>query len=182
MKKLPYILTVAIILMTGCNTKKLDQKTATELIKKEYQYPRVLDYDIFCSDPEHARNILKAGLEEKGLVIVQRTQKLKDIGKPLIQFTEAARPYFLPTSKEDKESYIQKVKIADEVFDAIKTVTIGSSGNKAIVEYTAIRNNTVFASLLKKGLSRVKEHKAYFLLTENGWQIVKKSDVEFIAF
>lgn len=182
MKKLPYILTAAIILMIGCSSKKLDQEMAIELIKKEYQYPKVLDYDVFCSDPEHARKILKAGLEEKGLVIVQRTQKLKDIGKPLIQFTKAARSYFLPTSEEDKEYHIQKVKIADEEFDSIKEITIASSGKKAIVKYTTMRKNTVFASLLKNDLSTTKQNEAYFLLTENGWKIVKKSDFEFIEF
>jgi hypothetical protein len=180
MKKLPYILTIAIILMTGCNTNKLDQKTAIEIINKKYQYPKVLDYDIYCSDPEHARKILKAGLEEKGLVIVQRTQKLQDIGNPLIEFTDAAKPYLLPISEKDKELHIQKIKIADEEFDSIKEIKMGSSGKKAIVEYSTMRKNTAFASLLKNGLLATKQHKVYFLLTENGWQIVNKSDFEFI--
>ncbi len=76
MKKLSCILTVAIMTMTGCNTKNLDEKTAVELIVKEYQYPRVLDYDIYRSDPQHARKVRQSGLEEKGLITVLRTQKL----------------------------------------------------------------------------------------------------------
>lgn len=180
MKKLPYILTVAIILMTGCTTNKLDQKTATELINKKYQYSKVLDYDIYCSDPEHARKVLKAGLEEKGLVIVKRRQKLEDIGNPLIQFTDSAKPYLLPTSENEQKLNIQKVKIAEEDFDKIKEIKIASSGKKAIVEYSTIRKNTVFASLLKNGLVTTKQHKVYFSLTESGWQIVNKSDVEFM--
>ncbi|MFE3872221.1 hypothetical protein ACFX5F_13410 [Flavobacterium sp. ZS1P70] len=79
MKKLSCILTVVIITITSCTNKTLDEKTAIELIKKEYQYPRILDYDIYRSDPEHARKVLNSGLEEKGMVTVQRTQKLKDI-------------------------------------------------------------------------------------------------------
>lgn len=180
MKKLPYILTVAIITMTGCNTKKLDEKMAIELINNEYQYPQVLDHDIYCSDPVHARKVLKAGLEEKGLVIVQRTQKLKDIGKPLMHFTDAAKPYFLPTSEDDKKINIQKVKIADENFDKIKEIKIWNSGKMAIVEYSTVRNNTIFGSLLRKGSSTIKEHKAYFILMENGWQIMNKSDVDLL--
>ena len=180
MKKLPYILTVAIIAMTGCDTKKLDEKMAIELINKEYQYPQVLDHDIYCSDPAHARKVLKAGLEEKGLVIVQRTQKLKDIGKPLIHFTDAAKPYFLATSEDDKKSNIQKVKIADEDFDKIKEIKIWNSGKMAIVEYSTVRNNTIIGSLLRKGSSTIKEHKAYFILMENGWQIMNKSDVDLL--
>jgi hypothetical protein len=73
-----------------------------------------MDYYIFCGDPEHAYRVLKSGLEEKGLVVVDRTQKLMDVGKPLVHFTAAAKPYLLPTSKEDTESDIQKIKIADE--------------------------------------------------------------------
>lgn len=34
MKKLSYILTVAIIAITSCTNKTLDEKTAIELIKK----------------------------------------------------------------------------------------------------------------------------------------------------
>lgn len=74
-----------------------------ELIVKEYRYPRVLDYDIYCSDPQHARKVRQSGLEEKGLVTVLRTQKLKDIGVPLIHFTDATQPYFLLASEDDKK-------------------------------------------------------------------------------
>lgn len=182
MKKLPYILTVTIILMTGCNMNKLDQKTATELIIKKHQYPRVMDHYVFRGDPEHALMILKSGLEQKGLVVVQRTQKLMDAGKPLVDFTAAAKPYLLPTSKEDIESHIQKVKIADEAFDAIKEIRIMSSGKKAIVTYSTVRKNTVFASVLKKSLPQTAEYTVYFVLTEDGWQLINKSDIEFIAF
>ncbi|MEA9414284.1 hypothetical protein [Flavobacterium sp. PL02] len=183
MKKLQQILTMTILLITvGCNTEELDKATAAELIKKEYHYPKVVDYDIFCSDPEHARKLLKGGLEDKGFVIVQRTQKLRDIGKPLITFTEKAQPYFLPTSHEDKEHNIQKVKIADEVFESIKDITSNSPGEKAIVSYTTIRTNTIFNSLFNKDLTTVKEHKAYFIRTKNGWQIMRKSDFEGINF
>ncbi|MFV8466969.1 hypothetical protein [Flavobacterium sp. LB1P62] len=180
MKKLSYILTVVIITITSCTNKTLDEKTAIELIKKEYHYPRVLDYDIYRSDPEHARKVLKSGLEEKGMVTVQRTQKLKDIGEPLIHFTDAANPYFLPTSEDDKKSNIQKVKIAVEGFGAIKEIMILNSGKMAIVEYSTVRNNTVFGSLLRKGSSRIKQHKAHFLLMENGWRIMSKSDVDLL--
>ena len=35
------------------------------------QFPKVVDYDIFCGDPVHARKVFDAGLEEQGLVVVQ---------------------------------------------------------------------------------------------------------------
>jgi hypothetical protein len=180
MKRLTYILTVVIITMTSCTIEPLDQKMAMELLIKEYQYPQVLDYDIYCSDPEHAKMVLKSGLEEMGLVTVKRTQKLKDIGTPLIHFTANAKPYFLPTSEDDKKSNIQKVKIADEEFGAIMEIKILNSGDKAIVSYTTMRNKTIFGTLLRKATSTTKPYKAYFILTESGWQIVKKSDIDLL--
>lgn len=178
MKRLTYILTVVIITMNSCTIEPLDQKMAMELLIKEYQYPQVLDYDIYCSDPEHAKMVLKSGLEEMGLVTVKRTQKLKDIGTPLIRFTANAKPYFLPTSEDDKKSNIQKVKIADEEFGAIMEIKILNSGDKEIVSYTTMRNKTIFGTLLRKATSTTKPYKAYFILTESRWQIVKKSDID----
>ncbi len=60
------------------------------------------------------KKVLDAGLENAGLVTVQRTQKLGDVGKPLISFAGKAQTYFLSTDEKDKARYIQKVKIADE--------------------------------------------------------------------
>ena len=180
MKRLTYILTVVIITMTSCTIEPLDEKMAMELLLKEYQYPQVLDYDIYCSDPEHAKMVLKSGLEEMGLVTVKRTQKLKDFGTLLIHFKANAKPYFLPTSEDDIKSNIQKVKIADEEFGAILEIKILNSGDKAIVSYTAMRNKTIFGTLLRKATSTRKPYKAYFILTESGWQIVKKSDIDLL--
>ena len=114
------------------------------------------------------------------MVTVQRTQKLNDIGEPLIHFTAEAKPYFLPTSEDDKKSNVQKVKIAVEEFGTIKEIMILNSGKMAIVEYSTVRNKTIFGSLLRKGSSRIKQHKAHFLLMENGWQIMSKSDADLM--
>ena len=60
------------------------------------------------------KSLLDAGLESSGMVTIQKTQKLKDVGKPLVQLTEKASPYLLPTADKDKVLDVQKVKIADE--------------------------------------------------------------------
>ncbi|TDE52692.1 hypothetical protein [Flavobacterium sp. GT3P67] len=180
MKKLSYILIIAIITVIGCTTETLKDKTVIELIRKEYHYPRIIDYDIYCSDPEHAQKVLKSGLEEKGMVTVKRTQELKDIGSPLIYFTDAAKPYFLITSEDDKKSDIQKVKIADEEFGKIEDIKIWNSGKMAIVTFSSVRKNTIFGELLRKASPIIKQHKAYFLLTQNGWQIMDQSDVDLL--
>ncbi len=143
MKKLSYILATMILIITGCQPKKLDEKLATALILEKNHYPTIVDHDIFCGDPTHAYTIFKSGLVEKGFVKVLQSKKLGDTTS-FISFTTAAKPYLLPTPKDDKISKIQRIKVADEEFGAIKEIRMMSSGNKAIVEYTTIRKKKCF--------------------------------------
>jgi len=92
MKKLPMLLWTAGLLLTGCTSKELSREEAFRLLQQGKQFPRIIAYDIYRSDPQYARAVLDAGLEIEGLVTVQRTQKLADIGKPLIEFTAKAKP------------------------------------------------------------------------------------------
>jgi hypothetical protein len=57
--------------------------------------------------PEQAKLAADSELEEQGLVTVVHVQKVADIGKPLIHFTDKAQPYLLETSEEDVRSDIQ---------------------------------------------------------------------------
>lgn len=181
MKKLTYILMIMGMIMTACNSDKLEPQTAVDLIQQEQLYPRILDHVVYCADPKHARKVLEAGLEEQGLVLVQRTQKLQDIKEPLITFTEAAKPYFLPVSEADKEIHVQKVKVADEEFSQLNDIRIGDSGKNAVANYTTIyKNITPFSSLLSKTLPKEKQRQAYFSLTNKGWKLVKEADVELL--
>jgi hypothetical protein len=50
--------------------------------------------------------MIDAGLEVQGLLTVKRTQKLGEIGSPLISFTDKAKAFLLPTSADDKASNI----------------------------------------------------------------------------
>ena len=175
MKKLLFTLILAGVILSGCNYgPKLTQDEALKIINKELKYPRVIDYDIFCSDPEYAKKLLDAGLEADGIVTVQKTQKLKDIGKPLVQLTEKANPYLLLTPNKDKALDVQKVKIADE---EVKDLTINPDGeNKNIVwvEYTTVyKNITPFSVLMKRNLNEQVRHKVQFSLTDNGWILQK---------
>jgi hypothetical protein len=148
MKKLPYILTVTILTMTGCQPKTLDEKLATTLIKEKNHYPTIVDYDVFCDDPEYAYTIFKSGLIEKGFVKVLQSKKFGDTTS-FVSFTAGAKPYLLPTPTDDKISKIQRVKIADEEFGAIAIIRIMNSGNKAVVAYYTIRKKNVLLLLLK---------------------------------
>ncbi|RKR05172.1 hypothetical protein C8C83_4505 [Flavobacterium sp. 90] len=180
MKKAVKILLALTFILTGCNSKGLDNKTAEDLIIQKYKYPKIVYYDVFCGDPVHARRAIDEGLEEKGLVTVDRTQKFKDIGNPLIHFTDSAKPYLLETPEEDKKYNIQRVKIADERFGEITRILSNTSNKEiTIVEYTIVRDKNDFGPLWKN-LDNKSKRKEYFYFTDEGWQIIDKSDVELM--
>lgn len=182
MKKLPYILTTVILIITSCQPKTLNEKLATTLIIEKNHYPVIVDYDVFCNDPAHAYTIFKSGLVEKGFVKVLQSKKFGDT-TAFVSFTATSKPYLLPTPKDDRISKIQRVKVADEEFGAIAAIRIMSSGNKAIVEYTTIRKKNVFAAVIKNGLRDTLNHEVYFIRTDDGWQLMdKKSELDFLSY
>jgi len=175
MKKLLFTLILAGAILSGCNqAPKLTQDEALQIINKELKYPRVIDYDIFCSDPAQAKSLLDAGLEADGIVTVQKTQKLKDIGKPLVQLTEKANTYLLLTSDKDKALDVQKVKVADEEVKDLSINLDGENKNVIWVEYTTVyKNISPFSVLMKRNLNEQVRHKVKFSLTDNGWILQK---------
>lgn len=179
MKNTNYLLVMLCILILGCKDKNLDAAKATELIMEEKEFPKILDHDIFCGDPAHAKRMLDAGFEEKGFVSIMHVRTLNDIGKPFITFKHAAKPYLLPTPPEDRNYKIQKVKIGTEEFDKVLDVSISSDGKKAIATYSTNWRTNIFAEL-RNGIPKRKEHKAYFILTDQGWKKVKVQDFELL--
>jgi hypothetical protein len=172
MKKVTALFWLTCLLITGCTSKKISRDEAFQLIQQDQQYPKVVDYDLYCSDPQHARTAVDAGLEEAGLVTVLQTQKLADAGKPLIQFTSKAQPYLLITPQVDKELNVQKVKLAEEALMGITNLKIQPDGKSAIAEYTTgYKNLTPFATLNRERLNGKTTHKAYFALGDNGWRL-----------
>ena len=171
MKKLLFILLSLGVALAGCNYAQTPTKEEVlQILNKELEYPRVIDYEIFCSDPEHARKLVEAGLETNGLIVVQKTQKLKDAGKALVQFTEKANPYLLPTPEKDKALDIQKVKIADEEISEVSIRQDGDNSNTVWVEYSTVyKNVTPFSVLMKKGLKEPAKRKVKLSLSEHGW-------------
>ena len=175
MKKVTIIFLFATVI-GACNSKKeLSKEEASKIIKQDNKYPRVIDYEIYCSDPVYAKKVIDAGLEQQGLVTVQHNQQVKDVGKPLIEFTAKAKPYLLPTSEEDKKTDIQKVKIADEELVDVTNIQTIEDGKKAIAEYTtAYKNISGFSALIKSINNQSATHKAYFSLFDDGWKLEKK--------
>ncbi len=181
MKNLLALMMVAALALSGCQSNTLTKEMALKTITKELNYPRAVDYDIFCGDPNHARRVLDAGLEDEGLVTVARTRRLIDVRKPLIRFTEKAKPYLLPTPKEDQASNIQKVKLAREELKGITDIAVGDDHKHAIVKYsTAYTEITPFSVLTGMDLKNEGSHKAFLLYSDHHWHIVKKPGPEFL--
>ncbi len=165
-------LLIALFLFASCSSNDLDREQALKLLQEEKIYPKVIDEEIYTGDPTHAKKVLDAGLEESGFVTVQRTRKIMDIGKPIISFTDKAKPYVLPQTPEDKESAVWRVKIADEVLEEITGIQILEGGKKATVEYrTAYKNITPFSKLARFSLVEKNNQKARFALYDDGWRI-----------
>lgn len=165
---------VSGMVIASCSTGELTQQEAFELIKQQTPYPKVVDYDIYCGDPAFAKLALKAGLDKKGLVNIQRTLKLKDVGKPLITFTEKAKPYLLPTPERDRDILIQKVKLADEKIEKVVAIQFTEDNTQAIVEYTTTyKNVNEFAGMAPFNFSKTNHRKAFLFKDDKKWKLKK---------
>lgn len=179
MKKLSLILGLSAVLFTGCSKNELSKEEALQQIRKAKEYPKVLEHDILYSDPYHATLLLNKGLESAGLVTVDRTQKMIDVGKPLVHFTKKADPYLINGSPEqwshDFAMGIQRVKIAVEDITEVTSVTYGADEKSAIVDYNvSYKDITPFSLLLKRDLKKPEGKQAYFLLKEDKWVVQKR--------
>jgi hypothetical protein len=173
------ILTLVLLsafLVGGCTSKEeLSREKASILIKEAMKFPRVIDYDVYSSDPEFAKMAIDKGLEKEGLVTVQRTQKLGDVGKPLVEFTTKAQPYLLPTPEKDKAIHVQKVKLADEDLIEVTGIKTMEDGKQAVAEYTtAYKNVSGFSALTDINFNKTATHKANFSLYDDDWRLEKK--------
>lgn len=175
MKKSFFITCAASIILTGCSSKELSRDEAFKMIKQNNQFPKLIDYDVYSSDPAVAKEAVDAGLEKEGLVTVQRTQKLGDVGKPLIQFTSKAQPFLLATPEKDRAIYVQKVKLADEDLVEVRGIKTKEDGKQAVAEYTtAYKNVSGFSALTKVNFNQLATRKANFALYEDGWRLEQK--------
>jgi hypothetical protein len=155
----------------GCNAKQLTNEEAKNLIREKVGYPKVWPYEIYRADAAEATRFLNAGLERDGWLRVLRTQKLGDMGKPLVFFDDKAAKYFLPTPIKDTAK-LQIVRIADMDVDQITAIKVEQ--NSAKVEYTMVyKNISPFAVLLNKPINATQRHYACFELFDNGWRVVE---------
>lgn len=175
MKKLLLIFLLAIVFSSCSPKKELSKDEAARIIKENMKYPLVIDYDIYCSDPESARKIIDGGVEQAWLVTVQHTQKLSDAGRSLVEFTDKAKPYLLPTPEKDREVHVQKVKLAEEDLADVTNIKIMDDGKKAIAEYTTVyKNVSGFSGLTDINLNQSHTRTANLALYDDGLKLEKK--------
>lgn len=166
----------ALCFLCGCSSKELKREEALRIIKEELNYPHPTGTYLFCRDPAHARKAIKAGLEEKGFFTVQRKQKLKDAGQPIIHLTPKAKPFLLETTEKDKADHIQRLKTADVDIAEVTGIHTNREGTAATVEYTVTyKNVTDFAALSpNKDYTKPETKRAELALYDDGWRLERR--------
>lgn len=171
--KAMWLLGTVLLFMTACgNGVKLEKEEAATIIREAKGYPRVFEYDVNVTDPQSARKLLNAGLENEGLVTIDKKQKMIDIGKPLVHFTEKAKPYLIRI--DPKYDNVQVVKVADVDLKEIAGIQLLEDGKKAVVEYSVVyKNINTFSKLVDFDFSKPDTKRATLLLSDTGWKLQK---------
>lgn len=167
------VLGIAIFLLASCSQTKLEKEEAASVIRAAKNYPKVYEYEINMSDPASAKKLLDAGLEGEGWVTVDKTQKLKDAGLPIVHFTEKSKPYLIRI--DEKYDNVQVVKVADMDLAEVTGIKIQEDNKSATVEYmVAYKNITPFAKLMQRDLSEKKTERTNLSYFDSGWKLDKK--------
>lgn len=167
MKKLIWF-TISFILVTyGCGPQTLSRSDAEKIMRSTMQLPLTRELTIFMDDPLH-KNI--PVFEKEGLIVL-----VQHDGKPIITFTEKAKPYLLDSSDEHSPVPLQKVKLGEEDIQEITGIQLHNEGRAATVEYTTVLTNlTPFAVILPEEARVVKSRTASFTLYDDGWRLLKE--------
>jgi len=165
---------IALLLLAACSSKPtLTKDQAAIIIREAKGYPRASEYDVNTVDPVSARRLLDAGLENEGMVTIDKTKKLKDIGDPVVHFTEKAKPYLIRI--DPKYPNTQVVKVAETDLGEVTGIKILENEKSATVEYTLVRKDiTHFAKLSDKDMSHPDTLRAELSLYDTGWKLDKK--------
>lgn len=160
----------AILFCAGCDKKTLSNEDVKKLLEESKAYPRAMEARVFINEEASARKIQKSDLEEQGLVTAQATHTIDDIGQSLVKFTDKAAPYMIAKKDSLESIEIQLVRVADESFSEVTSITYSEDGLKADVDYTvAVSNETPFAVLLNNKIKPVQPRKTSFTKTATGW-------------
>lgn len=143
-------ISLPLMMIMGCKSKPdITESQAREIIESAKGYPHTLDYEVFCADPEYATRLYKAGFEEDGLVRIRKTLNMTEVGSPLIEFTQKAETYFLPTTEDLKEVNVQRVQLGQIEVAEITDIFIDDKTETARIEYiTTLEDPTPFTKLI----------------------------------
>lgn len=171
--KVVFTLCLLSLFFASCDSsEKLTKETAMSLLQQQDSYPKPLVEDIYIGDPTDAKRMLDLDLEEAGLVSIQTSQKLSEVGEPLITFTEKAQPYLIEPEGNDPK--IQRVRIANEEIVEIVNIQTADDGKSATLEYrTSFENETPFAELSRVDLEEENVQTVKFVLSDEGWGVAK---------
>ena len=160
------------IVLSGLSACKgdFDEGDVKEVLQSNNVYPLVIEMNIYCNTEKAVQSVTEQGLVKKGFVTTKAKHSPEDIGKPLVEFTEKAQPYLIQTSDTMKSFDIQRVKVADETFVRVNKIEIGSSKDKAVVDYyTVIENTTPFVVLYNQDIKGEQPRRTFFTKQGDQW-------------
>lgn len=162
----------AFLLFLACTSNSLDKDTALKMLQEQNGYPKTIDAEIYIADPVSAKRLIDAGLEKDGYVNIAHTQKLMDVDKPMIAFTDKAKPYLIPQTEEDIKNNVQRVKVAEQIVEEVVNVKMEEDGNSAFVEYKSLlKDKTPFYEISRIDGKDENVTAIRFSLDVNGWTI-----------
>jgi len=133
-------------------------------------YPFTVEYRMFCNSEQYVREVIEKKLVEDGFVTAQLKHTKEDLGRPLIYFTDKAKPYLLITDDTLKSFDIQRIRVAEEVFMQVRKIEMNPSGDKAVVDYsTKIINPTPFIVLYIQDVKGEQKRRTFFTRKNDQW-------------
>jgi hypothetical protein len=168
MKKINSIAACCLLLM-ACGQKQLTKTDAEKIITSQIHYPKVYTLPINTLDEDVYHRLHNSSLVKGGYLLTPGfTGEDRLANKPLEQLTESGKAFQVT----DPDSSILRMKIADEYFKEVESVTMAEDGKSAVVVYrTAYKNITPFSVLVPGGFQKESEQTVNFSLQDNGWHV-----------
>lgn len=170
MKKITFCcLLLCCLIFSGCND--LSDSAVEKILTEKKVYPKDVEIVLFRNTEADVKRLVETGLEKEGLVTTQAKHTVDDVGKPLINFTDKATPYLIPTSDTLKSFDEQRIRVGVEHLLRVVKIEMNPAENKALVDYiTVVKDQTPFAVLYPGDLSVEHKRRTSFSQTDKGWQ------------
>jgi len=164
------IVCLFLLVMSLGACSDFSNRDAERVLEGEKVYPLTVEIKMLCNSDITVREVIEKNLVEDGFVTARLQHNKADVGDALIQFTNQAQSYLLPTDDTLKSFHIQRVKVADEILSGIRNVEISASGDKAVVDYnTEYANQTPFIRLYKQEVEGENKRRTFFTRKDKTW-------------